>query len=214
MSSEFIAYRKFTDIESAEEICDKLREKEIECSLQDNLHQYVKVIGYNEIDLGITLNIKSEDFPKADEILETYYSTEIENVDKSYHLFEFTDEELKDILAHPYEWGAFDFQLARKLLKEKGIEYSDDYINQRKLEKITDLSQVKKVPTYKIVTGYILSILLPPVGLITGLLIINNRNLLPNGQKFYIHPPSDRNHGQIMIAISIIWAAIVVFRLV
>ncbi len=212
--TEFVAYRKFTDIDSAEEICDRLREKEIECNLQDNLHQYVKIIGYNEIDLGITLNIKSEDFPKADRILEAYYLTEIENVDKDYHLFEFTDEELKDILAHPYEWGSFDFQLARKLLKEKGIEYSDDYISQRKLEKITELSQVKKVPKYKIVSGYILSIIFPPVGLITGLLIINNRNILPTGEKFYIHPKSDRTHGKMMIGISIIWATLVVFRLI
>jgi hypothetical protein len=213
MKSEFIGYRKFTDLESAQEICGKLSENEIPFTLDDNSHNYVKVIGYSQIDLGITLNIKSEDFAKADKILETYYSADIESVDENYYLFEFTDEELKNIVANPYEWGSFDFLLARKLLKEKGIEFSEEYIAKKKNDKLEELSKVHKVPVYKFVIGYILAILIPAAGLIFGLLVINNNHVLPNGKKVYAHTESDKLNGKIILAISIIWSAILIFRI-
>lgn len=197
-------------MESAEQIAGLLRKEKIECHLQDNTHAYVKIVGYNEIDLGITLNIKGEDFPKADKILEAYYSTEIDQVDKDYYLFEFTDQELKDILSHPYEWGMFDYQLAKKILKGKGIEYSEDFITAKKEEKINELSKIKKIPLYKLIIGYLLALFFPPGGMINGFLIVNNRNILPNGQKFYIHSEADRKHGKIIIAISICWMFLII----
>src|SRR5882762_8223486 len=120
MPIEYASYRQFTDRESAEEITALLTENNIEYRLQDNLHYYVKAIAAHQIDFAVILNIKTDDFPKADKILEVYYSKEIDDVDKSYYLFDFTDEELKEIISNPYDWGNSDFQLAKKILKEKG----------------------------------------------------------------------------------------------
>ena len=209
MPIEYTSYKKFTDQESAEEITNLLRENGIECHLQDNLHHYVKAIGAHQVDFAVILNIKTDDFIKADKILAAHYLKAIEDVDKTYYLFEFTDEELKDIISNPYDWGNFDFQLAKKILKEKGIEYSDSYIESKKEEKINELSRIKKIPVYKLVAGYLLAFFLPPVGMINGFLIVNNRNILPNGQKFYIHSEADRKQGRIIIAVSIIWALII-----
>ncbi len=214
MSSEFVAYRKFTDIESAAEVVDRLRQNGIECHLQDDQHQYVKVYGPAQLEYGITVNIKSEDFNKADKILEDYYSDDIANVDKDYYLFEFNDDELKNILLNPYDWGVFDFQLAKKILREKGIEYSDDFIQAKKEEKLAELSKIIRVPLYKIVVGYLLAIVFPAGGLIMGLLIVNNRNILPDGRKVYIHSKNDRLHGQIITGISILWIVIIFSKLI
>lgn len=41
-----------------------------------------------------------------------------------------------------------------------------------------------------------------------GLGIINNRKILPTGEKFYIHPEDDRKHGKRMIIISVCWICI------
>lgn len=214
MSSEFISYRKFTDINATKEVVELLTENNIECYLQDNTHSYVKIIGYNQIDLEITLNIKGEDFEEADKILERYYTEKTDNIDKSYYLFNFSDEELKEIIDNPYDWGHFDQQLAKKILKEKGVEYSDKYIQNRKEEKTRELSQTKKVPILKLAAGYMFSILFPVIGLLIAITIIYNRNLLPNGEKFYIHSESDRMHGKIIALISILWSIIIVFRII
>lgn len=210
---EFITYRKFTDTESAEEVCELLRNNEVEYRLLDSSHSYVKFAGYSQIDPGIIINIQSGNFERADKILDLYYLKQIETVDKSHYIFEFTDEELKEVVKNPYDWGSLDFHLAKKLLKDKGFEFSPGYVEDRKAEKLKELSKVRNVSTYKLILGYMFSILMPAVGLIIGLLIINTRNVLPNGQKPNAYTNSDRLHGKVMIAISISWAAIIILRL-
>ncbi len=211
---EFIAYKKFTDTDSAEEVCELLRDKGIEYKLVDSSHAYVKVVGYSQIDPGIIINIQSIDFEEADKILDAYYLSQIQSVDKTHYIFDFSDDELKEIIKNPYDWGSLDFHLAKKILSDKGFEYSQSYIEDRKAEKVNELSQVKTVSIYKMFLGYIFAIILPVVSLLIGLLIVNTRNVLPNGQKLYAYAEKDRLHGKIMITISIIWMTIfIIFRL-
>ena len=211
MTEEFITYRKFTDAESAEEVCEQLREHSIEYKLLDSSHSYLKVIGYSQIDPGVIVNIKPRDFKKADRILDQYYMNLVENVDKSHYIFEFSDDELKDIVKNPYDWGSLDLHLAKKLLKDKGIELSETYVEERKSEKLKELSKSKEASFYKIILGYIFSFILPAVGLIIGLLIVNTKNVLPNGHRLPAYSNSSRTHGQVMIVISVIWATVVIF---
>ena len=214
MSQDFIAYKKFTDKESAEHIVGILETNDIQCHLEDQQHAYVKIVGYNQIDFGITLNIKEVDFVEADKILEKYYAQEIQNVDSYYYLFEFTDQELKEIIENPFDWGQFDFQLAKQILKSKGVEFGENYLQAKKDEKIAELSTIKKVPFYTIIAGYIFSIILPPIGLLIGVSIYYHRNILPNGYKFYIHSTNDRRQGKIIITISIIWIIVVITNII
>jgi hypothetical protein len=202
MAAEFIAFKKFTDLDSSEELLMLLKENKIECHLQDETYSNVKFVGYNPIDFGFTLNIKPQDFTNANSILEAYYLKEIQKADVSYYLYEFTDAELKEIVEKPYEWGEFDFLLAKKILKERGIEISEEAIERNKEEKVAELSKVVKVSKLKLICGYIASILFPPYALISGFLIVNNRNILPNGQKVYLHSAADRTHGKVIIALS------------
>jgi len=205
MDSEFIAYKKLTDLQSAEEISNELTKNGIECHLQDDMQSYVKVVGYNQINPGVTINIKSQDFSKADKILDAYFSAEISDVDKDYYLFQFSDEELKEIIANPQEWGIFDFQLAKKLLETKGVTYSEEYFDSQKQTIIKTLSKIKKISLYKLVLGYLLAFLFPPAGMLNGFLILNNRNILPDGKKFYLYSEKDRMHGKVILTLSIIW---------
>ena len=205
MNTDFILYQKFTDIESAEEFANELNKNGIEYHLEDNNHSYVKVYGYNPIDISFGVNIKAQDFAKADLILEKYYDEQIENIDKSYYLFEFTDEELKNIISNPYEWGRLDYQLAKHLLKERGLEISDAEIKAIKTEKINELSKNEKESHLRIITGYILAFTIPVFPILIGLTIKYNRRILPNGEKFYINSEQDRKHGQRIIIINIVW---------
>jgi len=205
MPEEFVLYQKFTDTTIAEEIAAVLKDNGIEGHLQNNLHAYVNIVGYNPIDFAIGLNLKPADFPAADKILETYYAQLIEKADKDYYLFDFTNEELHDIIANPYDWGQFDYQLAKHILKAKGEDISDAHVQEMKKAKIDALSEKKKLSQVKLISGYILSILVPVAAIIIGITIIYNRTVLPNGQKFYIHTEKERAHGKRMIVISLVW---------
>jgi hypothetical protein len=203
LESEFVAYKKFTDTESAEQIAELLNQNNIEYHLQDNNHHYVKTITAYQVDFAVILNIRSKDFAKAEQILEAHYSALLNDIEKDYYLYDFSVTELKEVVENPYDWGALDFQLAKKLLADKGITYTTEEINKRKGERLVELSKIVPVPTYKIILGYILAIILPPIGFVLGFLILNNRNLLPDGRRVYIHSKSTRSHGQTIIILSV-----------
>ena len=136
MASDFVAYKKFTDLDSAQEIIDLLKLNNITCHLLDETFANVKIVGYSPIDFGITLNIKPDDFKRANQVLEQYYLAEIEKADPNYHLFDFTDGELKEIVSNPYDWGEFDFHLAKKILRTRGIEINEGAIENQKKQKL------------------------------------------------------------------------------
>ena len=214
MSNDFIVYRKFTDIESAEDFAGELSKNGIKYLLLDNNHSYVKLVGYNMVDFAVGVNIREQDFAKAELVLEKYYAAQIVNVDRSYHLFEFTDQELKNIVFNPFDWGDFDFQLAKHILKERGIEVTDQEIKFIKSDKIAQLSQKEEVGNYKIIMGYILALVFPLAGTFIGITIKYNRKILPNGQKFYINTEQDRKHAQRIILISLVWYCLAFIYLV
>ena len=213
MTEEYSTYQKFTDILIAEEIAEELKANGIEYSLVNNLHSYVNVFGFNPIDFPIALNLKSGDFRKADIILDKFYKKEIENVNKDYYLFEFSDQELHEIILNPYDWGHFDYQLAKHLLQKKGEEISDSVIQKLKDDRVSELSIHEKVSIAKLVFGYIFSILMPIAAIIIGITIVYNRKLLPNGEFFYIHSKAERNQGTYILVVSIAWSLIVVFAM-
>lgn len=210
MASDFVAYKKFTDLDSAQEIINLLKLNNITCHLLDETFANVKIVGYSPIDFGITLNIKPDDFNKANQVLEQYYLAEIEKVDPAYYIFDFTNDELKDIVSNPYDWGEFDFHLAKKILITRGIEINEAAIENQKKETIANLSKTLEVSNTRIVTGYLFAFIFPLYSLLAGLLIVNNRNILPNGQKVYVHSESDRTHGKAIVALSFAVAATVI----
>jgi len=209
MAEEFVLYHKFTDTAVAEDIAAELKEHGIDCHLQNNLHSYLTVVGAASIDFAIGLNLRPQDFPRADAILDYYCLQAVREIDKGYYLFEFTDAELREIINNPYDWGQFDYQLAKHILKEKGEEVSDTHVQQMKQKKISDLSQQEKVNPIKLVAGYILALIIPVAAIVIGITILYNRTVLPNGEKFYIHSKKERMHGKRMITISMVWMVII-----
>jgi len=210
MPAEFVAYKKFTDTDSAAEILWLLKENGIVCHLLDETFASVKIVGYSPIDFGITINIQPGDFDKANQILEQYYLSEIDKADATYYLFDFTNEELMEIVEKPYEWGEFDLHLARKILKDKGVVINESSIETKKAAAIADLSKIIPVSIWRIICGYLFAFIFPPYSMISGYLIIHNRNILPDGKKVYLHSEADRNHGKLIVTLSGMMAAFIV----
>ncbi|BAV06431.1 hypothetical protein SAMN05421788_10789 [Filimonas lacunae] len=205
MQSDYLLFQKFTDLETAEDFATELRANDISYHLIDhNNATNVKVEGYNTIQIAIELNIAEHDFPRAQQVLDRYYEESIKKIDPSYYLFEFSTEELKDIIAKPFEWGRLDYYLARHLLKQKGIEVTDEEVQQIKAERLQEMSKIEKVSQGKIVAGYLFAVLLPLAGLFIGFTIYYNRKLLPTGERFYLHTEDDRKNGQRILQLGVV----------
>ena len=205
MTEDFYVFQKFTDVDIANEFGEELKKNGIEYFIEHNNKSSVGNFEINTIDFDVAINLRSEDFPKADKVLEDYYKKEAENVANDHYLFEFSDKELHEIISNPFDWGHFDYQLAKKILKDRGEEITEDSIKKIKDDTLLKLSKIEPVSEFKLICGYILSIVFPLGGFIIGYNIINNKKILPNGQVFFLHSDRDRKHGTRILTISIMW---------
>ncbi len=154
MTNTFLTFQKFNDVELAKESSERLKQNDIECLLEDNRKFFDPSFAYNTIEPDISIKLKPEDFLKAHKALENYYKKDLDNVDKNYYLFEFTDEELIEIISKPDEWGHFDYQLAQKILKDRGKEIKPEVADLLKTQRINELVKPDTTHKYWIYVGY------------------------------------------------------------
>lgn len=87
------------------------------------------------------VKLKKEDFEVANQIQTEITDESIKDVDPNYYLFEFTIDELKNVIQEKDAWSSFDVSLANKLLSEKGIVLSEQELIQMQTERINELSK-------------------------------------------------------------------------
>lgn len=73
-------------------------------------------------------------------------------------MFNFREDELKDIISKPDEWGHFDFQLAQKILKDKGKGLDKQEIELLKFRRFNELAEPESTNYAWIVFAYLFSL--------------------------------------------------------
>ena len=142
-----------------------------------------------------TIKLRKGDFDKAENIIIEISKKQIEGIDSDYHLFQFTDEELMEVIFKSDEWSPLDLVLAQKILKERGKEIDIIQTSKLKQERLVELSKPDKSETLWIVLGYIFSLFGGILAIIIGWLLLSQKKTLPNGVRVYANSPSDRKHG-------------------
>lgn len=211
MTDDFLTFQRFNDIDLAIAITEKIKHEGIECILEDGRNNFNPNFAYNTTEFNIIIKIKSEDFLRANKILGDYYKSDLGNVEQDYYLFEFTDAELMDIISKPDEWGHFDYQLAQKILNDRGKEIKPEAIEFLKAERIKDLAKPDSAHGYLIYWGYILAVLGARLGLtwlalalIIGWILAYYKKTLPDGQRVYAYTRRRRVHGTIITGLTIL----------
>ena len=206
MKENYSIFRKFPTLEQATELKDLLNENGIESILADNVPPVDVTFSGNTLQNEIEIRIKQSDFKKAEDILEKNAEELIDQIDKDYYLFEFTDEELYEVLLKSDEWNAFDYTLAQKILKQRGKSVDKELLNSLKNERLKDLAKPEGNQKPWIIGGYVFSILGGFLGLIIGYFLWTSKKTLPNGQKVYSYSENDRKHGKYIFYIGLIIA--------
>ena len=219
MKNELLTYQKFNDIALAEATAQKLTDNGIPNSIEDGSKYFDVSFANNTFGANINLKVRAGDFVKADTALEELYKKELGEIDKDSYLFIFSDAELTEIISRPDEWGQLDYQLAQKILKERGRGIDDGEIELLKFRRLNELAEPESTQDIWIVLGYIASltggifgILGGFVGILAGWSLAYWKKTLPDGQKVYTYNEQTRKHGKAMIIISVI-ASILLFLL-
>lgn len=158
------------------------------------------------------LNLRPSDFTKAEALFDQMAQKDIEAIPEDYHLYEFSDEELMEIVDHPDDWSKLDYHLALSILKDRGKEVSTDYIESKKVESLVAQKSSQKVPLITILSGYIL--FLPAIlsvffdrpllligmawPIVLGIFLWTSKKTLKDGNRFFFYDKESRRHGMLL----------------
>jgi hypothetical protein len=200
----YLTFQKFNDPALAEAIAEQLHAGGIDSRVEnENALLDATLIG-NDLGSTIHLKISPDDFAKANTVLENYYRQQIEATEPDYYLLSFTDEELMDIVRKPDEWGHFDHALAKKLLLDRGHKVTAAELEQFHQQRLTELKKPDISHPILIFLGYLTAIAGGLFGFVLGAVLVTSKKILPDGQRVFMYPLSERRHGRRILIISVI----------
>ena len=207
----FLTFKAFTEKSIAEDFSKVLEENGIEFLIEEDALVFDPSYANNPLNKEYLVKIRQTDFIKAGKAYENYFLGYLDQVPVDYYLFEFSEEELMDIMQKPDEWGSLDYMLAKKLLLQKGIDFSTAEAESIRTDRLKELSAPSTETTSTIFFAYIICFILFPLGLILGWIWGYSKKTLPNGDKVFSYSVSVRNHGRNIFLLGWIIGAIVIF---
>ncbi|MEI9920851.1 MAG: hypothetical protein WDO14_18965 [Bacteroidota bacterium] len=214
MAKAFVKYRDVFEPSELAEFIQLLNSRGVEFETEDFDDILPgSIYGTSPINKGTTIKIREADFSKVDALLNADAANLLDTVDKDYHLFSFSDEELLEIVAKADEWSAFDYQIAKSILSSRGITLGDERIQQLKSDRLDQLAQPEPSQSVLIAWGYALAFLGGLIGVFIGWSLWNSKKVLPNGKRTYNYTMNDRKHGRRIFFLGLIMSiALLVYR--
>ncbi|WP_448702238.1 hypothetical protein ACFGVR_07900 [Mucilaginibacter sp. AW1-3] len=211
MEPEFLTFRKFSDMAFAGGLTDLLDDNRIPYQVETSpLIVNPLLASGAELSLEYIIKLQPQDFNTVNTLLEVYEEKAVEEVEPDHYLFDFTDEELHDVLKNNSKWSAFDQVLARKILDERGAPVTDEQIEEYREEEIELLSRPEESEATWIIIGYLSAFLGGFLGIFIGAMMWKFKKTLPNGERIYAYTDTSRINGLIILIIGIIVFAIAI----
>ena len=206
---DFSIFKRFPTLEQAQDLQQLLNDANIETIIADNVPPVDITFGGSTLQNEIEIRISPRDFKKAEDLLLKQAETLIDDVDPSHYLFEFTTEELYDILIKYDEWGEFDYTLAKQILTKRGEKIDKETLETLKKKRLMELAKPEKRQGGWIVAGYIFAFMGGFIGVIIGYALWKAKKTLPNGTKVHSYSEKDQKHGFNIFLIGVIILPIV-----
>jgi len=156
----FIPFRTLDDWQHVQYYVEIFKKMKIKFELEEYTKN-MNVLSSFLTEKEFMIKVHQDDFEKADESV--LQATDISDIDLDYYLYDFTDEELMEVLNKPYEWGEIDRKLAHKRLVDKGYDIKklnnkkkiQEYVEQLVREHEENEKFVEKEIEKKIIGGLI-----------------------------------------------------------
>ncbi|MAO46046.1 MAG: hypothetical protein CL823_02740, partial [Crocinitomicaceae bacterium] len=211
----FALFRTVKTPEEAKPIFRILESGSIEYKVVENSESFDITFAGNTTFKDLQILIPQDQFEKAEVLFVNSTDAIVNDVDQDYFLFEFSNEELYDVLLKQDEWGPFNYSLSKKILTERGEDISQDFLLELKERRINDLSNpddilhlnsknIFVVSKMYVILGYLSSLLGGVLGIIMGYAIWTNKKTLPNGNRVPVYSKTDQRHGRIMFFMGVI----------
>lgn len=199
-----IVFKTFMDKSEAVDFQKLLSDNTIYSEISNNIPSADTTFVGNTIDHRYDVKIQSEDFSRAQDVLKQESQQIVEDIDPEHYLFQFTNDELLDILKKQDEWYMTDVILAKRILKERNYSISESEIENLNNIRKEELIKPEKNKPIWIFLGYFFAISGGLIGVIIGHVLWKNKKTLPNGEQVYNYSEKDREHGKQMFGLGIL----------
>jgi hypothetical protein len=142
--NQYLSYQKFATNDDALSFIYLLKKHNIRFKIEDTTQIFDPTWANNNHELKVNVMVFADDFSKLDIILENQSELSIDDFDKEHYLFNFNNDELINILKKSDEWSIQDRILARKILEQKQIMFSNEEITTWKKERYKLLEAEKR----------------------------------------------------------------------
>lgn len=203
--NDFLTYQKYNNVEEATQFADLLEVNNIEFLFEDTSTAFDPSFANNESGQEFRIKLRKQDFEQVDKLLLEISAKQLDDVDKDYYLFQFTDEELIEVITKNDEWGKFDYLLAQKILKERGLEVNEKLLETLRKQRIQELAKPEENQKSWIFTGYVFALLGGVVGIFIGWHLLTHKKTLPNGDRVYGYTEDNRKHGRSIMILGIVF---------
>jgi hypothetical protein len=200
---EFITFQKLESQEDAENVIAILQEAGIAVQFETVATPVDVTFTGNAQPAEVIIKIHPDDFEKANEALELQARTVVVEYPDDHYIFNFTDDELMEVVQKEDEWSVEDFILAQKLLKERGKEVTEDQLHSFRKQRIEEFRKPVKGETGWIVFGFLTAFLGGLLGIIIGMIHYRMKKTDPTGHRFYAYDEPTRKSGRIMAIIGV-----------
>ncbi|MGE8422619.1 MAG: hypothetical protein ACN6PI_07305, partial [Sphingobacterium siyangense] len=151
----YIVLKRFSSLEEAQECHKLLSEKGVTTRLADNVPPVDITFSGNTVGYQYEVQIDPANFANAESILEEQEMQSLPLVEDDHYLYQFSDEELLEILQKSDEWNKLDYALAREILLKRGKEIDQEKLNLLKQERLMQLREPEPQQKYWVIFGYI-----------------------------------------------------------
>lgn len=205
MENTFEFYRDYHNLEEAKSFASLLKNNDIPYSLEQAGNLDVsEIVGQGLLPKAV-LKVRPEDFKRVNDLL----SREIKdsgNMDFSDHYLNQLDiEELKDIFRKPEEWTVEDATVAQFILKDRGVNISEQEIKELREERLTEIRKGKKASLGMllfygscIIFGFLIHLIFYIGGMGMAFYYAFGKSTDIDGQKNYVYDEPTRQYGKIM----------------
>lgn len=204
MEQDFVVYRRYSTQEEAEHVKQLFAKQAIEAKIAINTTDLEGTMAGSSVNPKFELSLHQTDFERADELLIAANDTSLDELDADYYLFQFTDEELKNVLIHSYEWSEHDLAISRKILESRNISIDENELKFQKTERLEELAQPESGQTGWITFGYIMAFGGGFFGLLIGYFLWKTKKNMPNGTQVFVYDETVRKHGKNIFLVSLI----------
>jgi hypothetical protein len=212
--SEFVKYLKTTFKNDVDDLVELLNNHKIQFEIENYPINFNSSLNVDINTIEFIVKIKKIDFEKVDKLEIKHFEKIINDIDKDYYLFDFSDNELIEIIKNSDEWSKLDFILAKKILKSKGVNIDANVINEFKNQRLEKLSKPEKSQTIWVLIGYTSAFTGGLFGLLIGYHLLTHKKTLPNGDKIFDYNEKDRKHGERILILGIVILIFSILRLI